>query len=114
MRAGALTASGILAAFAGVPLGNADSADPSSTLAFLMPVFAAAFLGSTAIFPGRFNAPQRHLNCANPIYWIYGAQFSGRRQFGTISVLWWRLGKFSINQPIRPGSQTDGVTAQRI
>jgi ribose transport system permease protein len=33
------------------------AADPTSASAFLLPAFAAAFLGSTAIYPGRFNAP---------------------------------------------------------
>ena len=31
------------------------SADPNSGFPFLLPAFAAAFLGSTAIYPGRFN-----------------------------------------------------------
>ena len=30
-------------------------ADPSSGESFLLPAFAAAFLGATSIFPGRFN-----------------------------------------------------------
>ena len=58
MRTGALIASSTLAAFAGVLYtGMRGAADPSSALAFLLPAFAAAFLGSTAIYPGRFNAP---------------------------------------------------------
>ena len=57
VRAGALIASSVLAAFAGVLYtGMRGVADPSSALAFLLPAFAAAFLGSTAIYPGRFNA----------------------------------------------------------
>ncbi len=56
VRAGALIASGLIAALAGVLyVGMRGSADPSSGQAFLLPAFAAAFLGSTAIFPGRFN-----------------------------------------------------------
>ncbi|MEM9048839.1 MAG: ABC transporter permease [Pseudomonadota bacterium] len=58
MRAGALIASGAIAGFAGVLYtGMRGAADPTSALAFLLPAFAAAFLGSTAIYPGRFNAP---------------------------------------------------------
>ncbi|MCU0790757.1 MAG: ABC transporter permease [Nitratireductor sp.] len=58
IRTGSLIASGVIAAFAGVLYtGMRGSADPSSALAFLLPAFAAAFLGSTAIYPGRFNAP---------------------------------------------------------
>ncbi len=57
VRAGALIASSTMAAFAGVLYtGMRGAADPSSALAFLLPAFAAAFLGSTAIYPGRFNA----------------------------------------------------------
>ena len=57
VRAGALIASSTLAAFAGVLYtGMRGAADPSSALAFLLPAFAAAYLGSTAIYPGRFNA----------------------------------------------------------
>ena len=57
VRSGALIASSIMAAFAGVLYtGMRGVADPSSALAFLLPAFAAAFLGSTAIYPGRFNA----------------------------------------------------------
>lgn len=57
VRAGALIASGVFAAFAGVLYtGMRGVADPSSALAFLLPAFAAAYLGSTTIYPGRFNA----------------------------------------------------------
>ncbi len=57
VRAASLIASGLIAAFAGVLYtGMRGSADPNSGLAFLLPAFAAAFLGSTAIYPGRFNA----------------------------------------------------------
>ncbi len=57
-RAGALIASGTIAALAGVLYtGMRGSADPSSALSFLLPAFAAAFLGSTTLYPGRFNAP---------------------------------------------------------
>ncbi|MEO1105773.1 MAG: ABC transporter permease, partial [Pseudomonadota bacterium] len=58
VRAWALVSSGIVAAFAGVLYtGMRGAADPSSALAFLLPAFAAAFLGSTTLYPGRFNAP---------------------------------------------------------
>ena len=35
--------------------GTMGAADPTSGLSFLLPSFAAAFLGATAILPGRFN-----------------------------------------------------------
>jgi ribose transport system permease protein len=56
LRWGALMTSGGVAALAGVLyLGTSGGADPSSGLSFLLPAFAAAFLGATAIRPGRFN-----------------------------------------------------------
>lgn len=54
----ALLASAGLGALAGVLYaGTTGAADPSSGLTYLLPAFAAAFLGATAITPGRFNAP---------------------------------------------------------
>ena len=56
VRAGALIASGVMASMAGIVYaGVLGSADPSSGLNFLLPAFAAAFLGATTIMPGRFN-----------------------------------------------------------
>jgi ribose transport system permease protein len=56
VRSGALVASAALAAAAGVVYaGVLGSADPYSGLNFLLPAFAAAFLGATTILPGRFN-----------------------------------------------------------
>ena len=52
----ALTASGTIAAIAGVVLaGTTGSADPNSSASFLLPAFAACFLGSTTLTIGRFN-----------------------------------------------------------
>ncbi len=57
VRLGALLTSGALAAGAGaLYAGVLGSADPYSGLNFLLPAFAAAFLGATTILPGRFNA----------------------------------------------------------
>lgn len=56
IRWGALIASGMIGALAGVLyVGTTGAADPTSGTAFLLPAFAAAFLGSTTIMPGRFN-----------------------------------------------------------
>jgi ribose transport system permease protein len=56
LRWGALVASGTIAALAGVLYaGVTGGADPTSGASFLLPAFAAAFLGATAIVPGRFN-----------------------------------------------------------
>jgi ribose transport system permease protein len=55
-RAAALIASGVIASLAGILYaGVLGSADPYSGLNFLLPAFAAAFLGATTIIPGRFN-----------------------------------------------------------
>ncbi|MCW6510179.1 ABC transporter permease [Lichenifustis flavocetrariae] len=57
VRWSALIASGFLGALAGILYcGTQGAADPSSGASFQLPAFAAAFLGSTAIQPGRFNA----------------------------------------------------------
>ena len=46
----------MISAFAGVLYaGTLGAADPTSGLSFLLPAFAAAFLGATTILPGRFN-----------------------------------------------------------
>jgi ribose transport system permease protein len=56
IRWGALIASGLISALAGVLYaGTTGSADPTSGTVFLLPAFAAAFLGATTIMPGRFN-----------------------------------------------------------
>ena len=57
VRWGSLVAASMLGAFAGVLYaGTSGAASPTSGLELLLPAFAAAFLGATAINPGRFNA----------------------------------------------------------
>jgi ribose transport system permease protein len=56
IRWGAFVASGTVAGIAGAMYaGTLAGADPSSGQSFLLPAFAAAYLGATAIVPGRFN-----------------------------------------------------------
>jgi ribose transport system permease protein len=56
VRWGALVMSALFGALGGVVYtGTTGAADPSSGMAFLMPAFAASFLGATCINPGRFN-----------------------------------------------------------
>jgi ribose transport system permease protein len=56
LRWGALVVSGLISSFGGVLYaGTLGSADPTSALSFLLPAFAAAFLGATTISPGFFN-----------------------------------------------------------
>lgn len=56
IRVVALVTSGAISALAGaLYVGTIGAADPTSGLAYLLPAFAAAFLGTTTIVPGRFN-----------------------------------------------------------
>jgi ribose transport system permease protein len=56
VRVGALVTSAVLSSAAGIVYaGILGSADPFSGLNYLLPAFAAAFLGATTIQPGRFN-----------------------------------------------------------
>jgi ribose transport system permease protein len=57
MRIGALVVAGLLAAVAGILFaGTSGAANPTAGSTFLLPAYAAAFLGGTTITPGRFNA----------------------------------------------------------
>lgn len=57
IRSGSLVACSVLSAAAGVLLsGWIGAADPNVGAGFLLPAFAAVFLGATTIVPGRFNA----------------------------------------------------------
>jgi ribose transport system permease protein len=57
-RIAAFTAGGLLAGVAGVVLGaTLGAATAAGNPALLLPIFAAALLGSTTISPGRFNVP---------------------------------------------------------
>ncbi len=56
IRAACLAVSGLFGALAGVLYaGTQGAADPVSGVTYQLPAFAAAFLGSTCIAPGRFN-----------------------------------------------------------
>ena len=82
IRWGALVASATIAAFAGVVYtGTLGGADPTSGLAFLLPAFAAAFLGATAIQPGRFNAWGTFIAVFFLVSGITGLQLMGARSF---------------------------------
>jgi ribose transport system permease protein len=57
VRWSAFIVSGIISGIAGVVLlGQVGVGDPSAGPSYLLPAFAAAFLGATTIKPGRFNA----------------------------------------------------------
>jgi ribose transport system permease protein len=56
IRVGAFVACGLIAAIAGVMFaGILGAADPNAGINFLLPAYAAAFLGATAVNPGQFN-----------------------------------------------------------
>jgi len=57
VKVAAFAGAGALCAFAGIlNAGQLDASDPTVATSYLLPAFAAAFLGSTTIKPGRFNA----------------------------------------------------------
>ncbi len=81
-RIGALVASGTFAAAAGILYaGTTGGADPSSGASYLLPAFAAAFLGVTTISPGRFNPWGSFV----AVYFLWtgitGLQLHGARSF---------------------------------
>ena len=82
MRIGALVTSGSLATGAGVLYaGTTGGADPSSGASFLLPAFAAAFLGATSIMPGRFNPWGTLLAVYFLVTGITGLQILGAQSF---------------------------------
>lgn len=57
IRWGGFILGGLIAGIAGVLfLGTTGSADPTASGPYLLPAYAAVFLGATSIKPGRFNA----------------------------------------------------------
>ncbi len=57
IRWGGFVLGGLMAGIAGVLfLGTTGSADPTASGSYLLPAYAAVFLGATSIKPGRFNA----------------------------------------------------------
>jgi ribose transport system permease protein len=82
LRWGAFVLSGAISAFAGVLYaGTLGSADPTSGLSFLLPAFAAAFLGATTILPGRFNPIGSILAVYFLVTGITGLQLLGVQTF---------------------------------
>jgi ribose transport system permease protein len=82
VRFGALTASAAISGVAGVLYaGTNGAADPSSGASFLLPAFAAAFLGATAIAPGRFNAWGSIVSVYFLVTVVTGLQLLGAESF---------------------------------
>jgi ribose transport system permease protein len=56
IRGASLVASGLISGLAGILLaGTLSASDPNVSASYLLPAFAAVFLGATSITPGRFN-----------------------------------------------------------
>jgi ribose transport system permease protein len=75
VRIGAYLASALLAGLAGVviSIGNGGF-NPASATAYLMPVFAAVFLGTVAVVPGRFNPVGMFIAAYFLITGVFGLQ----------------------------------------
>jgi ribose transport system permease protein len=82
LRWGALVVSGGISALAGIVYsGTTGSADPTSGTGFLLPAFAAAFLGATTITPGRFNPWGALIAVYFLVTGITGLQLFGAQSF---------------------------------
>lgn len=82
LRFGAFVMSGLVASLAGILyVGTLGGADPTSGQSFLLPAFAACFLGATSIRPGRFNAIGTFIAVYFLIAGITGLQLLGARNF---------------------------------
>ena len=78
IRAGALVATATLGGIAGIVLaGTNGAANPQAGSSYLLPAFAAAFLGSTTIIPGRFNAWGSFIAVYFLVTGITGLQYLG-------------------------------------
>lgn len=82
IRWGSFAVCGMIAGVAGVMYaGSLGAADPSSAQSFLLPAFAACFLGATAIRPGRFNAIGTFVAVYFLVSGITGLQLLGVQNF---------------------------------
>jgi ribose transport system permease protein len=78
LRFGAFVAAGLMAAGCGIlAVGLLGSADPSASAGYLLPAYAGAFLGTTAIKPGRFNAWGTVVALALLVVGVTGLQLLG-------------------------------------
>ncbi len=82
IRIGAFLGSAVTASIAGVIYaGVLGGADPASGQSFLLPAFAACFLGATAIVPGRFNALGTFVAVFFLFSGVVGLQMLGAQNF---------------------------------
>ena len=93
LRWGCFIVSGLMGAIAGILyVGTVAAADPNSGLSFLLPAFAAAFLGATSINPGRFNPWGDDDQRVFPGHRHHRAFDSRRQHLHPGPVLWWCAG----------------------
>jgi ribose transport system permease protein len=82
IRWGSFIVCGFIAGIAGAMYaGSLGGADPASGQTFLLPAFAACFLGATAIQPGRFNAIGTFIAVYFLVSGITGLQLLGVQNF---------------------------------
>jgi ribose transport system permease protein len=82
IRWGSFIVCGFFAGLAGVMYaGSLGGADPISGQTFLLPAFAASFLGATAIYPGRFNPIGTFIAVYFLVSGITGLQLLGVENF---------------------------------
>jgi ribose transport system permease protein len=82
IRWGSFIMCGFFAGLAGIMYaGSLGGADPASGQTFLLPAFAACFLGATAIRPGRFNAIGTFIAVYFLVSGITGLQLLGVQNF---------------------------------
>lgn len=82
IRWGSFIFSGFFAGLAGVMYaGSLGGSDPASGQSFLLPAFAACFLGATAILPGRFNPLGTFIAVYFLVSGITGLQLLGVQNF---------------------------------
>jgi len=82
IRWGSFIVCGFIAGIAGVMYaGSLGGADPASGQTFLLPAFAACFLGATAIRPGRFNPIGTFIAVYFLVSGITGLQLLGVQNF---------------------------------
>jgi ribose transport system permease protein len=78
MRAGSFVLSGLISALAGaLYAGTSGAAAPTGGTEFLLPAFAAAFLGATTVYPGRFNPIGSIIAVYFLVFGVTGLEFLG-------------------------------------
>ncbi|GHH79374.1 ribose ABC transporter permease [Streptomyces sulfonofaciens] len=78
LRWGAFVAASVIASGCGIlAVGLLGSADPSASGSYLLPAYAGAFLGTTVIKPGRFNAWGTVVALALLVVGVTGLQLLG-------------------------------------